>query len=180
MVAVRMDANPVAQQLVDLAGYAGLRLATAESCTGGMISAAITDIVGSSAVFDRGFVTYSNEAKITQLGISAQLIKDHGAVSAEVAEAMARAALGFCTDGESGKLVVSVTGIAGPGGGSPEKPVGLVWFGLAIKKPDQAMALISQKHHFKGERGDVRINSRDMALDMLMAAAEELAGQEFT
>src|ERR1700722_9361067 len=103
-------------------------LATAESCTGGMVAAALTDIAGSSTVVERGFVTYSNRAKAQLLGIDPALIEAKGAVSKEVAEAMARGALAnSATD-----VAVAVTGIAGPGGGSPEKPVGLVWFGLSI------------------------------------------------
>lgn len=104
-----------------------MTVATAESCTGGMISARLTDVAGSSAVLDRGFVTYSNAAKTDLLGVPAALIERHGAVSVEVARAMAegaRAAAGTT-------VAVSVTGVAGPGGGSAEKPVGLVHFALA-------------------------------------------------
>src|SRR5215475_8586330 len=102
-------------------------LATAESCTGGMVAAALTDIAGSSAVVERAFVTYTNRAKSQMLGVDPALIEAHGAVSRQVAEAMARGALAYsATD-----VAVSVTGIAGPDGGSAEKPVGLVWFGLA-------------------------------------------------
>ena len=103
-------------------------LATAESCTGGMIAAALTDIAGSSAVVDRGFVTYSNEAKMDMLGVSAATLDAHGAVSRETALEMAAGALARSRAG----IALSVTGIAGPGGGSAEKPVGLVWFGLAM------------------------------------------------
>jgi nicotinamide-nucleotide amidase len=100
----------------------GLTLATAESCTGGLIAAALTEVAGSSDVFDRGFVTYSNQAKIEMLGIPAELIAEHGAVSREVAEAMAKGALAA----SQADIAVAVTGIAGPGGGSALKPVGLV------------------------------------------------------
>lgn len=105
----------------------GILLATAESCTGGLVAAILTEIAGSSAVVDRGFVTYSNAAKSEMLGVPARLIADHGAVSAEVAGAMAVGALAHA----SADLAVAITGVAGPGGGSAEKPVGLVHFALA-------------------------------------------------
>jgi len=102
---------------------------TAESCTGGLIIAALTDIAGSSAVVDRGFVTYSNEAKIDMIGVSKETLGRHGAVSGETAVEMAAGALARSRAG----IALAVTGIAGPDGGSPEKPVGLVWFGVAVK-----------------------------------------------
>ncbi|MBL8585041.1 MAG: CinA family protein [Rhizobiaceae bacterium] len=104
-----------------------IMLATAESCTGGMIVAALTDIAGSSAIVDRGFVTYSNEAKMEMLGVLPETLDRHGAVSEHTALEMAVGALSRSHAG----IALSVTGIAGPGGGSVEKPVGLVWFGLA-------------------------------------------------
>jgi nicotinamide-nucleotide amidase len=107
----------------------GWRIATAESCTGGMVAAAITDIAGSSDVFDRGFVTYSNEAKTEMLGVPVDLILKHGAVSEVVARAMAEGAL----KNSKADISVSVTGIAGPSGGSAEKPVGLVHFACATR-----------------------------------------------
>lgn len=107
----------------------GLKLATAESCTGGLIAALATAIPGASDVFERGFVTYSNCAKIGQLGVDFELIERHGAVSAETAEAMANGAL-RCSAAD---VAISVTGIAGPDGGTPEKPVGLVYIGLAMR-----------------------------------------------
>ena len=107
----------------------GIMLATAESCTGGMIIVALTDIAGSSAVVDRGFITYSNEAKMEMLGVSAATLDAHGAVSRETVLEMAAGALARSRAG----LALAVTGIAGPGGGSPEKPVGLVWFGVALR-----------------------------------------------
>lgn len=105
----------------------GLMIATAESCTGGMIAAALTDIAGSSAVVDRGFVTYSNEAKMDMLGVLPTTLKDHGAVSEQTAREMALGAL----KNSRADVSVAVTGIAGPGGGSDEKPVGLVYMGIA-------------------------------------------------
>lgn len=106
----------------------GIMLATAESCTGGLIAAALTDIAGSSDVVDRGFVTYSNAAKMEMLGVLPATLETCGAVSRQTAGEMAAGALARSNAG----IAVSVTGIAGPGGGSPQKPVGLVWFGLAM------------------------------------------------
>lgn len=114
----------LAADLIQVAAQQGLTIATAESCTGGLVAAVLTEIAGSSAVVDRGFVTYSNEAKSQMLGISTDLIERHGAVSAEVAIAMAEGAM----SGSDADIAVAVTGVAGPGGGSPEKPVGLVHF----------------------------------------------------
>lgn len=131
----------------------------AESCTGGMISAAITDIPGSSAVFDRGFVTYSNNAKIDLLGVREETLKDFGAVSTQVAEEMARGAyLNALSD-----IAVSVTGVAGPDGGSAEKPVGFVCFGVATKEKT-----ISLQKNFEGSRQDIRSQSVDFALQLVL------------
>ena len=110
----------------------GIMAATAESCTGGMIAAAITDLAGSSAVLDRGFVTYSNEAKIEMLGVSEATLAARGAVSRETALEMAAGALARSRAG----IALAVTGIAGPDGGTAEKPVGLVWFGVAVEGRD--------------------------------------------
>jgi nicotinamide-nucleotide amidase len=117
----------LAVALLDASRARGLMLATAESCTGGLIAAALTEVAGSSDVFDRGFVTYSNAAKTAMLGVQAELIAGHGAVSREVAEAMAQGAL---VNSEA-DLAVAVTGVAGPGGGSAAKPVGLVHLAAA-------------------------------------------------
>ncbi|MGE3627185.1 MAG: CinA family protein [Hyphomicrobiales bacterium] len=126
-----MDAALIAQarNLLDACRDRGLTLVTAESCTGGLIAATLTDVPGSSDVVDRGFVTYSNAAKNKVLGVPAAMLKKHGAVSEEVARAMAEGAMKRA----GSDLAVSVTGIAGPGGGSPEKPVGLVHFAAARK-----------------------------------------------
>ena len=115
--------------MLDACRARGLKIATAESCTGGLVAGALTEIAGSSDVVDRGFVTYSNEAKQQMLGVPAATIEKHGAVSRETAEAMARGALGNA----NADLVVSITGIAGPGGGSADKPVGLVHFAAASR-----------------------------------------------
>jgi nicotinamide-nucleotide amidase len=120
--------------------------ATAESCTGGMIISMLTDIPGSSTVVDRGFVTYSNDAKIEMLGVSPVTLDAHGAVSREAAMAMASGALSRSHAG----IALAVTGIAGPDGGSEEKPVGLVWFGLAeIGRP-----VVAERHVFENKGRD--------------------------
>lgn len=121
MIYVRAD------MLAVIAKERHLRIATAESCTGGLVSAALTDVPGASEIFDRGFVTYSNAAKQALLGVPQRTIETHGAVSAETAIAMAQGAL----DHSLAELSVSITGIAGPGGGSTQKPVGLVHFACA-------------------------------------------------
>ena len=117
----------LAKRVIDAYAADGKMIATAESCTGGLIAGALTSISGSSVVVDRGFVTYSNEAKADMLAVPAAMIAEHGAVSEPVARSMAEGALGR----SRAACTVSVTGVAGPGGGSPEKPVGLVHFGLA-------------------------------------------------
>jgi nicotinamide-nucleotide amidase len=137
-----------------------LKLATAESCTGGLVAAAITDIAGSSDVFDRGFVTYSNEAKTEMLGVPSDLIAKHGAVSREVAEAMVLGALAH----SRADIAISVTGIAGPLGGSSEKPVGLVHFACARR--GQLVAAIMQEFP-ASSREAVRTAARDMALELI-------------
>ncbi|MER9405596.1 CinA family protein [Mesorhizobium caraganae] len=124
-----MNTADLANALLQACQQRGIMLATAESCTGGMIIAALTDIAGSSAVVDRGLITYSNEAKMEMLGVSAATLQAHGAVSRETVLEMTAGAL---TRSRAG-LALAVTGIAGPGGGSPEKPVGLVWFGVALR-----------------------------------------------
>ena len=118
------ELRAAATALLEACRARGLKVAIAESCTGGLVTAALTEIADSSDVVDRGFVTYSNAAKQQMLGVPADTLRDHGAVSRETAEAMARGALGKA----NAELVVAITGIAGPGGGSPGKPVGLVHF----------------------------------------------------
>ncbi len=123
------ETEAAATALLDLCKARKLMVATAESCTGGLVAGALTDIPGSSAVVDRGFVTYTNEAKQQMLGVQAETLNRFGAVSRETAEAMARGALGHA----NAEIVVSITGIAGPGGGSADKPVGLVHFAAASR-----------------------------------------------
>jgi nicotinamide-nucleotide amidase len=137
-----------AERLLAACRTLSVRIATAESCTGGLIAAALTAIGGSSDVVDRGFVTYSNDAKHQMLGVPMTLIEAHGAVSEEVARAMATGALGRSRAG----IAVSVTGVAGPGGGSADKPVGLVCFGLART----GQPTISQQRMFAGDRTAIR------------------------
>ena len=135
-------------RLADVLRARGERLATAESCTGGLIASACTDLAGSSDWFERGFVTYSNDAKTELLGVEAALIAAHGAVSEPVALAMATGALAH----SRADWAVAVTGIAGPGGGSAEKPVGLVW--LAWCRRGEAPQ--AERHVFPGDRAAVR------------------------
>lgn len=125
----------------------GWHLATAESCTGGLMAATCTDIAGSSNWFERGFVTYSNEAKTELLGVPQGLIALHGAVSEPVVRAMAAGALAHSPV----QVAIAVTGVAGPGGGSTDKPVGTVWFGFALPS-----GIVSEVKHFEGNRAAVR------------------------
>ena len=154
-----------AAAVLDAARARGMMIATAESCTGGLIIGALTDIAGSSDVVDRGFVTYSNQAKQDMLGVSEDTLTAHGAVSAETTTEMAAGALAR----SGADLAISVTGVAGPGGGSDEKPVGLVWFGLA---KDGARA-IAESRMFAGlDREGVRRATVLHALAMLKAALD--------
>ena len=160
-----------AESLLAACRARGIMLATAESCTGGLIAAALTAIAGSSDVVDRGFVTYSNEAKQQMLGVPAETIGAVGAVSREVAAAMAKGALERSRAG----IAVAVTGVAGPGGGSAEKPVGLVWFGLAWVGPAGrgAGAESSERTEhivFPGDRMAVRAATVAHAFAMIRAA----------
>ncbi|MEM7617947.1 MAG: CinA family protein [Pseudomonadota bacterium] len=135
-------------------------LVTAESCTGGLIAAAITELSGSSSVFDRGFVTYSNEAKIANLSVSPETLHRYGAVSEQTAKEMALGAL----NNSHGTIAISVTGIAGPTGGSDEKPVGLVYIGLC-KKDEEPIAI---KNNFDGDRTSVRTQTVETALNLIL------------
>jgi nicotinamide-nucleotide amidase len=142
---------------------AGLMAATAESCTGGLIAGLLTEIPGSSDMLERGFVVYSNAAKQELLGVPAETLVNHGAVSEETAVAMAEGAL----RASRAEVAVSVTGIAGPGGGSAEKPVGLVHFACARR----GKATVARRERFGDVgRGEVRLASVEVALDLLEAA----------
>ncbi|WP_299030094.1 CinA family protein [uncultured Sulfitobacter sp.] len=152
-------------EILALAKQHGIMIATAESCTAGMVAAALTDLAGSSAVFERGFVTYSNAAKRDMLGVTEAALRTHGAVSEQVAEQMAQGALAQ----SAAQLVVSITGIAGPGG-SEHKPEGRVCFGIA-----GPMGISTETMEFGPlGRDAVRIAARDHALHLLRKALCEM------
>lgn len=153
-----------AAALIALCRGKGLKIACAESCTGGLLSGLLTEIAGSSAAFERGFVVYSNEAKQDVLGVGAETLRDYGAVSAETARAMALGALAH----SRADLAVSITGVAGPGGGTPQKPVGLVHF-ACVKTGD----LVETAEGRYGDigRGAIRLAAVETALGLLEAAA---------
>ena len=153
-----------AKSLLSLCRSKKIQITTAESCTGGLISALLTSVTGSSDVFERGFATYTNEAKSSCLGVSHDLIQKHGAVSADVAKAMAKGALIH----SDSILSISVTGIAGPGGGTPTKPVGLVFIGSCL----EGREAISQKHLFRGDRSSVRAQSVKCGMALLLSQAQ--------
>ncbi len=157
--------HDLARKLVEQCASQKQKIATAESCTGGLIAAALTEIAGSSSVFERGFITYSNEAKTEMLEVDAGLLEQHGAVSGEVAEAMAQGALNHST----ADIAISVTGIAGPSGGSAAKPVGLVFIGIANRRG----AVFHYKSLFKGDRDDVRLQAVEEALKLLISFSGE-------
>jgi nicotinamide-nucleotide amidase len=151
-----------AKAVLDACRDGGLKLATAESCTGGLVAAVLTEVPGSSAVVERGFVTYSNEAKADLLGVPTDLIRRHGAVSEQVARAMAEGALAH----SRADIAVAVTGVAGPQGGTAEKPVGLVHFACARREhPTQAVRMSF------GDRGRAKIRalSVETAFDLVLA-----------
>jgi nicotinamide-nucleotide amidase len=151
--------DALCRKLAALLRERGWMLATAESCTGGLIAAACTDLPGSSDWFERGFVTYSNAAKTESLGVGQELIAHHGAVSAAVATAMAQGAVAH----SRAQVAVAVTGIAGPGGGSADKPVGTVWFGFAVDGRHASML-----RRFEGDRSTVRAATVRHALEQLV------------
>ena len=161
----------------------GWQLATAESCTGGLIAAACTDLAGSSDWFERGFVTYSNAAKTELLGVSDKLIVQHGAVSQTVVRAMAAGALAR----SRAQICVAVTGVAGPGGGSIDKPVGTVWFGFALRASTTdgslcKVAEVAEVQQFPGNRAAVRASTTHYALGrlILLVQGAGIAGQTDT
>jgi nicotinamide-nucleotide amidase len=155
-----------AAQVLEIFRARGLKIATAESCTGGLVAAALTDIAGSSDVVDRGFVTYSNEAKEAMLGVKPATLKQHGAVSAQTAAAMATGALKHSL----ADIAVAITGIAGPGGGSRQKPVGLVHFAAASR---DGRRIAKSRRYGKIGRRRVRERSAAEALDLLAGLALE-------
>lgn len=143
------DLENLLKELSNLLIKKNLMLVTAESCTGGLIAASCTELPGSSQWFDRGFVTYTNKAKHDMLGVPVDLIEQHGAVSQQVVEAMAAGA--HRKAGSKNRIVISVSGIAGPDGGTPDKPVGTVWIGYADDKGVESKLL-----QLKGSRADIR------------------------
>jgi len=151
----------LAQSVLDACRARGWHIATAESCTGGLVAAALTAIAGSSDVFERGFVTYSNAAKSELLGVSPDTIATYGAVSAETTTEMAQGVLAHAPV----DLAISVTGIAGPGGATPTKPVGLVLFGLARRGGETR----TESHVFPGDRNAIRQAALKVALRLLEA-----------
>ena len=159
------DLLRLAEDVLDEARAQNLHIATAESCTGGLVAGLLTEIAGASDVFERGFVVYSNAAKTALLGVSADLIATHGAVSEPVARAMAEGAIRH----SGAQLSVGVTGIAGPGGGSAEKPVGLVHIAAAR----EGRTVLHQRHLF-GDIGrhEIRMRSVQAALKLLLATLE--------
>ena len=163
-----MSTDSVVHQLAIRAGNklrdARIMLATAESCTGGMVAAAVTDISGSSGWFERGFVTYSNQAKTEMIGVPAELIEKHGAVSESVARAMAEGAL----RNSHAQVSLAITGVAGPGGGTETKPVGMVCFAWSNRLQTSAETLV-----FKGDREQIRVQAAAHALRGLLKHIDE-------
>jgi nicotinamide-nucleotide amidase len=153
-----------AREVVEANRAAGRRVAVAESCTGGLVCAALTEIPGSSDVLEAGYVTYSNAAKITQLKVSSDVVETFGSVSVATAWAMARGALAA----SEADVAVAITGIAGPGGGTASKPVGTVVFALAERDADPAKIVADQKFFDENTRAGVRLQAALCALDLLM------------
>ena len=153
-----------AREVVDANRAADRRIAVAESCTGGLVSAALTEIPGASDVFEAGYVTYSNAAKISELHVSQDVVETFGAVSVATAWAMARGALAA----SEADVAVAITGIAGPGGGTAQKPVGTVVFALAERNADPAKIVADQKFFDEPNRSGVRLQAALCALELLM------------
>ncbi len=152
--------HSLVEELSLLLAGKNMRLVTAESCTGGMIAAAMTDRSGSSAIYERGFVTYSNEAKIEDLGVDSATIESYGAVSEQTAHEMALGAL----NNSHADIALSVTGIAGPNGGTKEKPVGLVYIAVALQNKEPVVI----KNNFDGDRTSIRQATAEKALELLI------------
>lgn len=163
-MAGKADTFALATRVLDEARRRGLKIATAESCTGGLVAAALTDIPGSSDVFERGFVTYANDAKQDMLGVRSETLRDNGAVSPATAREMAEGALARA----HADITVAITGVAGPGGGSPAKPVGLVQFATARR--DGATVCVEHRFGDIG-RAAIREAATRVALGLLLAEA---------
>lgn len=162
---IEQGAHAQALVLANHVLLSGDHLVTAESCTGGLLAGALTSVPGSSAWFDQGWITYTNEAKRTQLGVSQEALKAFGAVSEVVAKQMAAGALAMAP---KATLALSTTGIAGPGGGSADKPVGLVWFGFARRTAEDTV-VTAASHVFTGDRATVRHASVVFSLERMLA-----------
>lgn len=156
--------HSLVEELSLLLAEKNMRLATAESCTGGLIAAAITDRSGSSSIFERGYVTYSNLAKVEELFVAEETLEMWGAVSSQVAIEMAQGAL----KNSHADIALSVTGVAGPTGGTPEKPVGLVYIGIAQKSKEPEAI----QNNFDGDRTSIRQATVEKALELLIARLE--------
>ena len=154
----------LARQLGDLLKNKEIEISTAESCTGGLVAAAITSIAGSSGWFDRGFVTYSNEAKMEMLGVQAETLDEFGAVSEETAREMSAGALLL----SYAEVSVSITGIAGPDGGSDDKPVGTIWFAWSMKTGGLEIDTQTKQELFSGDRESIRQQAVVTALEGLI------------
>lgn len=161
------ELREMAARLHDKMQALGLMMACAESCTGGMLAALMTEREGASEIFERGFVTYSNDAKMELLGVPADTLRAHGAVSPQTATAMVRGAI----KNSRAEIALSITGIAGPGGGSAEKPVGLVYIGYGTKEGVTQCG----EHRFTGTRDDIRRQSVEAALKHLIKLVDTLA-----
>ena len=161
-----MEQLTLAKQLVSRLLTLEKKIATAESCTGGGISAAITDVAGSSSVFEYGFVTYSNKAKQDLLGVQDCTLQNYGAVSSQTVEEMAKGAL----TAAGADLAISISGIAGPGGGSETKPVGTVWFAIAnLDNQNNQISVTTDHQCFSGDRIEVRRKSVKHALELALS-----------
>ncbi len=167
------DEQTIAGVLIDQLRASGLMIATAESCTGGLVGTMLTDVVGSSNVYAGGWVTYTNEMKQAQLGVPPEVIETHGAVSGETVSAMAAGAL----DRSGADIAVSLSGIAGPGGGTEDKPVGTVWIGLAARTSGDEPAVRALCTQFPGSRAQVRTRAAMCALQL---ARLHLSGEPLT
>ena len=157
-----------AERVVDANRAAGRRIAVAESCTGGLVSAALTEVPGSSEVLEAGFVTYSNDAKLAMLGVSADVLETFGAVSIATAWSMARGAL----ERSGADVAVAITGVAGPGGGSAKKPVGTVVFARAVAGADPSDIHADRKDFGEIGRGGIRLQAALCALELLLPESE--------
>ena len=162
------DLIEAAQQVIDANRAAGRRIAVAESCTGGLVTAALTEVPGSSDVLDCGFVTYSNEAKVAMLGVAQDVLDTFGSVSEATAWAMARGAI----DRSAADVAVAITGIAGPGGGTPKKPVGTVVFARALKGDAEEDITAGQQLFDGTDRSAIRLQAALAALALLVPGAE--------